>query len=45
LGPWTPGQRNAYVAFVVAVVLWVLPGGLALMYGASSPAVQAYNPA
>jgi sodium-dependent dicarboxylate transporter 2/3/5 len=28
---------------MVAVVLWVLPGGLALVYGASSPTVQAYN--
>jgi solute carrier family 13 (sodium-dependent dicarboxylate transporter), member 2/3/5 len=28
---------------MVAVVLWVLPGGLALVHGASSPAVQAYN--
>jgi sodium-dependent dicarboxylate transporter 2/3/5 len=43
LGPWTPGQRNACVAFMVVVVLWALPGSLALVYGASSPAVQAYN--
>jgi sodium-dependent dicarboxylate transporter 2/3/5 len=43
LGQWTPGQRNTLIAFLVAVCLWVLPGGLALVYGATSPAVQAYN--
>jgi sodium-dependent dicarboxylate transporter 2/3/5 len=43
LGPWTPGQRNTLIAFLVAVVLWVLPGGIAMVYGTASPAVQAYN--
>jgi sodium-dependent dicarboxylate transporter 2/3/5 len=43
LGRWTPGQRNASIAFVVAVVLWVFPGFLAVVYGATSPAAQAYN--
>jgi len=26
LGAWTPGQRNVLIVFVVAVVLWTLPG-------------------
>jgi sodium-dependent dicarboxylate transporter 2/3/5 len=30
LGPWTRGQTNTLVAFGVAVLLWVLPGILAV---------------
>lgn len=37
LGPWTRGQKNALAAFLVAVVLWILPGLLSLFYGAESP--------
>jgi sodium-dependent dicarboxylate transporter 2/3/5 len=43
LGQWTPGQRNASIAFLVAVGLWVFPGFLAVVYGTASPAAQAYN--
>ncbi len=39
LGPWTRGQINTLVAFFTAVVLWVLPGVLALLPG---EAVGAY---
>ena len=30
LGPWTTGQRNTLIAFGSAVLLWMLPGALAL---------------
>lgn len=40
LGPWTPGQRNVLAAFGVTVVLWVLPGVLALVVGTDSPTYQ-----
>ena len=43
LGPWTAGQRNAAVAFLVAVTLWIAPGGIALIYGTQSPAYEWYN--
>lgn len=33
LGPWTAGQRNALIAFSTAVVLWVTPGILSIVYG------------
>jgi len=33
LGPWTRGQVNTVVAFGTTVVLWVLPGVLALVLG------------
>ncbi|MDZ7319840.1 MAG: DASS family sodium-coupled anion symporter [candidate division KSB1 bacterium] len=32
-GPWTNGQRNALVAFAVAVTLWILPGVVASIWG------------
>ena len=37
LGPWTPGQRNAVVAFGVTVLLWVGPGLLPLLLGRQHP--------
>ena len=37
LGPWTPGQRNAVVAFGVTVLLWVGPGLLPLLLGREHP--------
>ncbi|HEY5594435.1 MAG TPA: DASS family sodium-coupled anion symporter [Nitrospiria bacterium] len=43
LGPWTAGQRNAAVAFLTAVILWVAPGGIALFSGTQSPAYQWYD--
>ena len=33
LGTWTVGQRNALIAFLVAVTLWIIPGFLAVIYG------------
>jgi sodium-dependent dicarboxylate transporter 2/3/5 len=41
LGPWRAGEKAALAAFVTAVVLWTLPGILALAGGAESPAARA----
>ena len=38
LGPLAPGERNAAVAFFVAVALWILPGMVALVAGSDSAA-------
>jgi len=43
LGPWTRGQKNALIAFSVAVVFWILPGFLALFCGTSSPLSRRYG--
>jgi len=43
LGPWTRGQKNALAAFLAAVVLWVLPGILALFGGTDSSLSSEYN--
>ena len=37
LGPWTRGQINTLLAFGVAVVLWTLPGVLAVAGAQDSP--------
>jgi len=36
LGPWTRGQKNALLAFVVAVGLWVFPGVICTCGGAEN---------
>jgi sodium-dependent dicarboxylate transporter 2/3/5 len=36
LGPWKRGEKNAAVAFSVAVLLWVLPSLAGLLYGKES---------
>lgn len=33
LGAWTPGQRNALIAFLTAVTFWIVPGILSVVYG------------
>ncbi len=43
LGRWTPGQINSLIAFAVAVVLWVIPGFLAVIYGTAHPVSKFYN--
>ena len=43
LGPWTRAQKNTLFAFVVAVILWVTPGGLSIIFGAKSQVVETYN--
>jgi sodium-dependent dicarboxylate transporter 2/3/5 len=37
VGTWTPGQRNCAIAFGLAVLLWVLPGAIALVASTDSP--------
>ena len=37
LGRVSIGERNVLAAFLVTVILWVLPGFLALIWGAQSP--------
>jgi solute carrier family 13 (sodium-dependent dicarboxylate transporter), member 2/3/5 len=36
LGPWTAGQRNALIAFSVAVILWISPGIVGIVYGSEA---------
>ena len=43
LGPWTRGQKNALIAFLTAVGLWILPGFLALFAGTSSAVSLRYS--
>lgn len=40
LGGWTPGQRNAAAAFLLAVFLWFTPGVIALFSGTDSEVYQ-----
>jgi sodium-dependent dicarboxylate transporter 2/3/5 len=42
LGPWTRGQRNVVVAFVVAVFLWTAPGLAAIVGLDGSRAMQVF---
>ena len=43
LGRWTRGEKNALLAFLVAVVLWVTPGFLAVFSGPESSLSRSYN--
>lgn len=43
LGPWTRAQKNTLIAFLTAIVLWVAPGVLNLVYGPTHPYVQLYS--
>jgi sodium-dependent dicarboxylate transporter 2/3/5 len=43
LGPWTRGQRSVAIAFGVTVLLWVLPGIVALAAGEGSLAYGALS--
>jgi sodium-dependent dicarboxylate transporter 2/3/5 len=36
LGPWTRGQISTLVAFLLTVTFWVMPGVIALVWGAGS---------
>jgi sodium-dependent dicarboxylate transporter 2/3/5 len=39
-GAWTRGERNVLLAFLVAVVLWVLPGAIGSVAGTESDAYR-----
>jgi sodium-dependent dicarboxylate transporter 2/3/5 len=43
LGAWTRGQKSTLIAFVATVVLWVVPGFIALIAGDASAIYQAVN--
>jgi len=43
LGPWKPGERNAVIAFLVAVILWLTPGFIAMTYGTDSPLLKIFE--
>jgi solute carrier family 13 (sodium-dependent dicarboxylate transporter), member 2/3/5 len=43
LGRWTRAQRSVALAFLVTVVLWVVPGIVALIAGERSAAYQGLN--
>jgi len=43
LGKWTVAQKNTLFCFLVAVVLWVTPGVLSVIYGSDSEILKKYN--
>ena len=43
LGPWTRAQINTVIAFFVAVVLWVAPSVLMLIWGPHGKVMAFYN--
>jgi sodium-dependent dicarboxylate transporter 2/3/5 len=43
LGGWTTGQRSTAIAFGITVLLWILPGIVALTAGEQSPAYSELN--
>ena len=43
LGKWTRAQKNTLIAFCVAVVLWVAPSVLSIIYGSDSDAMKFYD--
>jgi sodium-dependent dicarboxylate transporter 2/3/5 len=43
LGPWTAGQRSTLAAFLITIVLWVVPGLIALVAGVQSDLYKAVN--
>ncbi len=43
LGKWTAGQKNALLAFLITVTLWIIPGILAVLYGGKSEITKAYG--
>lgn len=43
LGHWTLAQKNTLLCFIIAVVLWVTPGVLSIVYGSASDVLKMYN--
>lgn len=43
MGPWSRGQINTLAAFLITVLLWILPGLLAILYGTNHPIYLGYN--
>jgi sodium-dependent dicarboxylate transporter 2/3/5 len=45
LGPWSAGQRNVLIAFVITVALWLAPGLLAIAGAGDTAFARAYGAA
>jgi sodium-dependent dicarboxylate transporter 2/3/5 len=43
LGPWTAGQVNSAIAFALAVILWMLPGAVGLIWGSDHAYAKAID--
>lgn len=43
LGPWTRGQRSVVIALAVTVLIWIVPGIIALAAGEQSPIYRSLN--
>ena len=43
LGKWTRAQKNTLFAFSVAVVLWVAPSVISIIYGSDSDVMKSYD--
>ena len=43
LGGWTRAQKNTLFAFMTAVTLWIIPGFLNMILGATSPVLKMYE--
>lgn len=43
LGPWTKAQKYTLLAFLLAVVLWITPGVLSMIYGPNGAATKAFE--
>lgn len=43
LGHWTRAQKNTLFGFIVALVLWVTPGVLSIIWGTQSEILTHYN--
>ena len=43
LGPWSRGEKNVCIAFLITVLLWIAPGFLALIFGTGAAVYKAYN--
>ena len=43
LGEWKQGEKNALIAFGVAITLWVTPGILSMLYGSTSPILKSFE--
>lgn len=43
LGDWTRAQKNTLICFIVAVVLWIIPGFLSIALPDGDPTLKMYN--
>lgn len=43
LGSWNRAQKNTLLCFIIAVILWVTPGFLSIVYGSDAAILKMYN--